>query len=381
MKINIFGSTGIIGNKSLYLIDKYFPNIKINLLCANNNVTRLINQTNKYSPKYVYLHNKNKYNFLKNKINPKIKILNLKELELHLLNNKSDYTILAISGYKSLNFLELILQNTLSLGLVNKESIVSAGHLFKKFPKNIINKIYPLDSEHFSIYKNHSNNENNLLDINKITLTASGGPFLGRKYNSLKNISVNQAKNHPKWNMGFKNSIDSATLTNKCLEIVEAHYLFDIPYNKLDATIHPESKIHSIIEYKNYIYKMIMFHNDMAIPIYHFLNQNFNYVLKKNIYSPKKNNQYNFYEIKNNEFPIFNFFKKLDKTEPSNIIKFNVANEYAVNLFKNKIIKYTDIYKIIVKITSLNLNYKLNNIKSIIEYHKLLERKISEKNY
>jgi len=376
MIINIFGSTGIIGSKTLDIINNYFPEIKINLLCSNTNVKKLINQINFYSPKYVFLNDNTKLNFLKNKINPNVKILNFNELISYLHNSKSDLTLLAISGYKSLNYLEPILNNTESLGLVSKEAIVSAGHLFKNFTKKIKNKIYPLDSEHFSIFQNI---KKNIEEINMVKLTASGGPFLGKNFNTLKNISFSNASKHPKWKMGYKNSIDSATLVNKCLEIVEAHYLFDFPFDKLDIIIHPESQIHSIFEYKNYIYNMNAFKNDMLIPLYSFLSQNFENTLKNDKFSIKNNISLNFFDVKNKEFPIYNFFKNLNKSNPSNIIKFNVGNEYAVNLFKNKHIKYTEIMKIIIKITSLNMEYKLNNIKDIIYYHELLEIKISEK--
>ena len=378
MKINVFGSTGIIGNKTLDIITKYFPKIKINLLCANTNVRKLLRQISIYSPKYVYLNDNTKIDFLKKNIDKKIHIFNFKELTSYLINSKSDLTVLAISGYKSLNYLEPILINTESLGLVSKEAVVSAGHLFKNFSNKFKNKIYPLDSEHFSIFQNINNNK---LQLNKIKLTASGGPFLGKKFETLKNISFLEASKHPKWKMGYKNSIDSATLVNKCLELIEAHYLFDLPFESLDILIHPESQIHSIFEYNNYIYNMIAFQNDMLIPIYSFLNQKFNFLLSKKRFKIKKDTSFNFFNVKNNEFPVYKFFKNLDKSDPSNIIKFNVGNEYAVNLFKNNTIKYTEILKIISKITSINIEYPLNNIKDIINYHELLENKISEQFY
>ena len=376
MKINIFGSTGIIGSKTLDIITEHFPQIKINLLCSNTNVKKLLKQIRIYSPKYVYLNDSTKINFLKKNIDKKIHIFNFKELSNYLVNSKSDLTILAISGYKSLNYLEPILINTESLGLVSKEAVVSAGHLFKKFSKKLRNKIFPLDSEHFSIFQNIKNNK---LQLNKIKLTASGGPFLGKNFDSLKNISFLEASKHPKWKMGYKNSIDSATLVNKCLELIEAHYLFDLSFDDLDILIHPESQIHSIFEYNNYIYNMIAFQNDMLIPIYSFLNQKFNYLLNKNILQIRSDTSLNFYNVKNKEFPVYKFFKNLNKSDPSNIIKFNVGNEFAVNLFKNNNIKYTEILKIISKITSINMEYKLNNIKDIINYHELLEIKINEK--
>ena len=379
MIINIYGSTGIIGSKTLNILSKNFPEIKINLLCANNNYKKLIKQVNLFSPKYVYLNNQNKIINLKKEINSSTKILNFNEMSSYLSSSKSDLSILAISGYKSLNYFDLIIKNTLSLGLVSKETIVSAGHLFKTYKKSVINKIYPLDSEHFSVFKFLKNNKN--LDLNSLTLTASGGPFLGQSYSSLKNVTAKQAAKHPKWKMGIKNSIDSATLSNKCLEVIEAHYLFDIPYDKLKILIHPESKIHSIFEYNNYLYNMIVFQNDMTLPIFHYLNENRGYKLINEKLLFKKNEQFNFREINLKEFPIYKLFNQIDKKDPLNVIKFNVANEYAVNLFQKNSIRYTDIYKIVDKILSLNLNYKLKNIKDIIKYHEILERKIYEKNF
>ena len=179
--------------------------------------------------------------------------------------------------------------------------------------------------------------------------------------------------------MGYKNSIDSATLVNKCLELVEAHYLFDLPYNKLDVVIHPESKIHSIFEYSNFTYNMIAFQNDMTIPLFNFLNQEFEYTINEKKFRISSNASFNFSNVKHQVFPVYRFFNNLNKTDPTSIINFNVGNEFAVNLFKKNQIKYTEILKIINKIASININYKLNNLNDIINYHELLETKINEK--
>ena len=179
--------------------------------------------------------------------------------------------------------------------------------------------------------------------------------------------------------MGYKNSIDSATLVNKCLEVVEAHYLFDISYDKLNVLIHPEALVHSIIKKDNFTYNMNMFKNNMSIPLLYFLNisniksKNNNF----NLFLPSLS-ELNFHKVKKDHFPIYKFFLNLDKSDPSKIIRFNVGNEYAVNLFKNNLIKYTDIYKIIKKVVSLNLYSPLNNIKDIIKYHEIIEQEIKK---
>jgi len=375
MIINIFGSTGEIGKKTLKLITNSFPSIKVNLLCANKNINLILKQIKIYNPPFVYLHNLESSKKLKLKLkkNTATKILNYNELSLYLNKSKSDLTLLAISGYKSLYFIDDIISNTKNLGLVNKEAIVSAGHIFKKKKYFKKTNIFPIDSEHFSIfnqYKTLNINQN----INKIILTASGGPFHQYKYKSLNNISYKEAIKHPKWKMGYKNSIDSATLVNKCLEVVEAHYLFNIPYNKIKVLIHPQAFVHSIIENNNYTTYFNAFKNDMSIPLISFLmltkqkNRKYNKKL-----SLSHLNKLDFKFVDNDTFPIYKFFINLDKSKPSNIIKFNIGNEIAVNMFKNKVIKYTEIIKIIKKVVSLNLNSPLNNIKDIIKYHEDVE--------
>ncbi len=375
MKINIFGSTGIIGKKVLKIIDHSSRKIDVNLLTANSNLKSILSQIKKFKPKYVHLNNEKKLNELKKYIDKKTKILDKNDLSDYLSSSKSDFTILAISGYNSLNFFDEIVNNTKNLGIVSKEAIVSGGHLFKKNSYFKKTNIYPLDSEHFSLYTHLNLDEKNKENIKNILITASGGPFYKYHHNNLKNITFEKAIKHPKWKMGYKNSIDSATLVNKCLEVIEAHYLFNIPYEKINILIHPEAIVHSIIQYNNLISNMILFKNDMSIPIYNFL-----YKSQSNLYDlqPKlfydEFNTFNFFKVNNSNFPIYKYFKNLDKNNPSNLIKFNIGNEFAVNLFKNNRIKYTDIYKIIKKVGCLNLYSPLNTIKDIIIYHEEFEK-------
>ena len=377
MNINIYGSTGIIGRKTLSLIDNNFPKLKINLLCAKSNLKLLIQQIEKYQPKYAFFYNHEKILNFKYKIG-KTKFLNLLELESYLLSSRSNFSLLAISGYKSLYFLENIIQNTENLGIVSKEAIVSAGHIFTKKKYFQKTNIFPIDSEHFSLHE-FFNKLNKYSNIKKIILTASGGPFYKNKFKTLNNIKFKTAIKHPKWKMGYKNSIDSATLVNKCLELVEAHYLFNIPFNKMDILIHPEALVHSIVEFDNCVTQLNLFKNDMSIPILNFLlksklkYRSINNKLFINNYQNLK-----FQNVKKEIFPIYNYFKKINKEKPQNLIKFNIGNEFAVNLYKNGNIKYTDIYRIIKKVTSLNLYSSVNTIKDIIHYHEEIELKLQD---
>jgi len=366
---NLYGSTGQIGSKSLQIIDKYFPSIKINLLVANTNYKKLLKQAISYKPKFISINDTSKIKHLKKNINnQETKIIDPSELFDLIKSSKSDLSILAISGYKSLEYLTSIFENTYTLGIVNKECIVSAGHLFYKINKKNKTKIFPLDSEHYSL--------KSLLNLcsydefKKIYITASGGPFINNKFNEIKNISFKLAKNHPKWKMGYKNSIDSATLVNKCLELIEAHYLFNLPYDKLRMLIHPEALVHSIIEFNNYTSVMNYFYHDMFIPLFNFFSETINeknYPILSNNYDFKKNSSLNFYKPNLNQFPILNIFNKIEKS-PINLIKFNCANEFAVNLFAEKKINFGKIHNIIANSLSIDLNSKVNNVRNIIDF-------------
>ena len=373
MKINIYGSTGIIGKKSLLILKRYFPDIKINLLVANKNYKDLISHIHLYKPKYIYFNDKKNYSkLIKEIIKTNTKILSECELFSYLDSSKSDMSLLSISGYESLNYLESIFKNTNNLGLVNKECVVSAGHLFNKLIKKYNVKIFPLDSEHYSLFSSISNINFKSINYQKIYLTASGGPFLNKKISEFNNISLNNAIDHPKWKMGYKNSIDSATMANKCLEIIEAHYLFHIPFKKLDIVIHPQSLVHSIIEYNNYTSNLNYFYHDMFIPIFNFFNlikkNNINYNFEKFKFSTNLN--LDFLPVDKKRYPVVKLFDNIDKTNPLDIIKFNCANEYSVNLFIKDIINYKQIEYILQKSLEIDIKTSVKNIRSIIEFHK-----------
>ncbi len=369
MRINIFGSTGIIGSKSIQILDKFFPYLKVDLLLAANNAKKLINQANTIKPKAICLKNSKKLNYYMNEIDPAIKIVNYNDLSNYLRQNKTYASILSISGNSALEYLEEILINTNHLGLVNKECIVSCGHLFKKLLKKYNVKIFPLDSEHFSIHNLNYDQTASLKNFYKIYLTASGGPLLKYNNKKLNNVTFKEVINHPIWKMGYKNSIDSATLANKCLELIEAMYLFEISMEHLDIVIHPEALIHSIIEYSNNTSIFNYFYNDMSIPILNFIKYITNKKLEKiNKFKFNKNFNLNFTEVDKSKFPIYNIFKNIDYKSPEQIIKFNAANHYATELFRKNMIKYIEMPKIIEKSISCELNASINSIGSIIKY-------------
>ena len=375
-KLNILGSTGIIGKKALNIINKDFNNYSINFLMANNNYKLLSKQANQFKPKYIGLLNEKNYIKLKNNLdNKNIKIVTGREC-YQILNKSVDSTLVSISGISALKSIISSIKNSKKIGIVNKESIVSAGKFIIPLAKKSKTKIIPLDSEHFSIYNFLLNYNKDVSYIDKIYLTASGGPFLYTNIKKFKNIKPADALKHPTWKMGIKNTIDSSTMMNKCLEIVEAHYLFNLDYKKLDIIIHPESLIHSIIKVFDGSLLANISNNTMSIPIYDFLNLN---KQTKNLYNNLDLdliNKLTFIKPDKKRYDSLKIFEKIDKNSLSEIIVFNTSNEIAVELFIKNKISFPNITKFIENSLNKFEKTKICNISDVIHYQSYVFEKL-----
>ena len=375
-KLNILGSTGIIGKKALNIINKDFSNYSINFLMANNNYKLLSKQANQFKPKYIGLLNEKNYIKLKNNLdNKNIKIVTGNEC-YQILNKSVDSTLVSISGISALKSIISSIKNSKKIGIVNKESIVSAGKFIIPLAKKSKTKIIPLDSEHFSIYNFLLNYNKDVSYIDKIYLTASGGPFLYTNIKKFKNIKPADALKHPTWKMGIKNTIDSSTMMNKCLEIVEAHYLFNLDYKKLDIIIHPESLIHSIIKVFDGSLLANISNNSMSIPIYDFLNLN---KQTKNLYNNLDLdliNKLTFIKPDKKRYDSLKIFEKIDKNSLSEIIVFNTSNEIAVELFIKNKISFPNITKFIENSLNKFEKTKICNISDVIHYQSYVFEKL-----
>ena len=261
--ISILGSTGSIGLSAFKIIDKKKDYFKINILSANRNIKKISQQILKYKPNFFLINDLITYKKIKKKFkNNKTRIVN--EFD-KVKFGKSDVTISAIPGIEGLPYTLNFLKISKKMLIANKESIICGWNLISRLAKDSKTKIIPIDSEHFSIFNllKHYKME----DIKKIYITASGGPFLNFKASEIKKIKIKDAIKHPKWKMGKKISIDSATMMNKILEIIEAQKLFNIPKDKLEIIIHPESLVHAIFELKNGLFIFIYHDTSMVIPI------------------------------------------------------------------------------------------------------------------
>ena len=301
-------------------------------------------------------------------------------LELASLN--CDIVVSGISGLAGLMPAYMAINNGNHIAIANKEPLVVAGNILIECSKKNNVKILPVDSEHNSIFQCFDNNLRE--NVSHITLTASGGPFLNRSLNSFNEVTIEEALNHPKWEMGKKISIDSATLINKALEVIEAGFLFELKSNQINVVIHPESIIHGLVHYKDGSVLANLALPDMISP----LSVAIGYPERYNLDLPKLDlvevSQLNFLKPDLKKFPGLNFgWHALNESNYFSIV-LNASNEIAVDLFLKKRIKFTSIVEIIDKCLNEQKFNSANNLEETLEIDKMsriFAKKISEKFY
>lgn len=266
-RVAVLGSTGSIGTQTLQVIDNHNSLFEVELLTAFNNCTLLIEQALQYRPNVVVIGNSNLYSTVRDALEKTdIKVYAGKDAINQVVEMDTiDTVVIGIAGIDAIEPIIRSLQNNKKIALANKESIVVAGSIIIEEAVKSSGQIIPIDSEHSAIFQCLMGEVGNA--ISKIVLTASGGPFLNANISDIRSAGTKEALNHPNWNMGDKISIDSATLMNKGLEAIEAHWLFDIPADKIDVLIHPQSIIHSLVYFVDGSVKTQLSYPDMKIPI------------------------------------------------------------------------------------------------------------------
>ena len=266
-RIAVLGSTGSIGTQSLEVITSYPDRFILEVITAQNNVNLLIEQAITYKPNVVVISNESLYDQVFEALDPiDIKVYAGQDALAQIVEMDTiDQVIIALVGYAGLKpTIHAILANK-QIALANKETLVVGGELIKSLLKNSRSQIIPIDSEHSAIFQCLVGEFDN--PIEKIYLTASGGPFLNKNEEFLKNVKKEQALAHPNWDMGSKITIDSATLMNKGLEVIEAKWLFDLESDQIDVVIHPQSVVHSMVQFNDGSIKAQMGLPDMKLPI------------------------------------------------------------------------------------------------------------------
>lgn len=376
-KIVILGSTGSIGRQALEVVDAFPEMFEIIGLAAGSNVQLLAEQVQKYQPRYVSIGSKEDALALKSLINSKTEIFYGEQGLINLAGiEELDLILVSVSGIHGLLPTLKALENQTTVALANKETIVTAGSLVMEKAKKFGTAIIPVDSEHSAIFQ--CLEKENLAAVEQLILTASGGPFFKATREELAQVTPQMALSHPNWKMGAKITIDSAGLINKGLEIIEAHWLFNVPYEKIKVVIHPQSVIHSMVQYKDGSVLAQLGCPDMKIPIQYA----FTYPQRLTNFFPRLD----FYQLEEITFskPDFTKFPGLalaieaGKIGGTMTTVFNGANEEAVLFFLNARIRFIDIPQIIEKVMIQHQVLADYQVSDILEIDRWARQKAQE---
>ena len=348
-KISILGSTGSIGINALSVIDNHLNNFIVVALSAHKNGKLIIEQAKKYQPEFVAVVDPDIANFVEDELrSTNIKILKGRQGLLELSSYGSvDLMLNALVGSSGMEPTINALQSGVDVALSNKESLVMAGSIINEIKNKSGAKIFPVDSEHSAIWQCLVGES--IKEVNKIILTGSGGPFRTLEIGQFNSITVDRALNHPNWEMGKKITIDSATMMNKGLEVIEAFWLFDISKDMIEIIIHPQSIIHSMVEFKDKSVKAQLGIPDMKIPIQYALtypnhsNADWDELDLTGIES------LTFEKPDFNKFPCMRLAFDALEQEGTAPALLNVVNEYSVYRFLNNEISFIEIPQLIEK--------------------------------
>ena len=349
-KIVILGSTGSIGKNLVNILKKDKKNFDVCLLSVNKNIIEILKQIKIFNVKNIVVTNYQKFLQIKKILNKKnINIFNNFDLINKIFNKKKiDYVMSSISGIEGLEPTIKMIKFTKKIAIANKESIICGWPLIKKELLKNKTKFIPIDSEHYSIYSLIGKSKN--VNIEKVFLTASGGPFNNYPLNKFKSIKLKSALNHPNWKMGKKITIDSATMMNKVFEVIEAKKIFDLDYSKLSILVHPKSYVHALIKFKNGLTKILIHDTNMVIPIFNSLYEDETKTIKTNKLNFSIINDLNFKNIDVKKFPVVKILNQLPKHHSLFETVIVSANDNLVNMFLNKKIKFLDISKVLLRV-------------------------------
>ena len=383
-KIAILGSTGSIGKTLLDIIRKDQKNFEIILLTADKNYKLLLKQAREFKVRNLIITNKKKFDLIKNNsVKLNLNIYNNFVNFSKIFTNKVDYTMSSITGINGLEPTLKIIKYSKKIAIANKESIICGWNLINKELKKNSTDFIPVDSEHFSLWYGIQNLDIN--NIEKIFITASGGPFNNLPLNKFKNITISQALRHPSWKMGKKISIDSATMINKIYEVIEAKNIFNCSYKKIKILIHPNSYVHAILKFDTGITKIIVHDTSMQVPIFNTLYSNDNKKLKSKKIDINKLNNLNFKKINTKRYPMIRLLNLLPSKHSLFETVIVSANDTLVQQFLDNKIKFTDIQKKLFNIINKKqfLNFKNKSpktIRDIVELNNYVRLKTLENN-
>ncbi len=381
-KIAILGSTGSIGKTLINLIKEDKKSFEVILLTAEKNHNELLKQAILLNVKNLIITNKNSFNILKKKLNKKkIKIYNDLSCVNKIFKKKIDYTMSSIMGLNGLKPTLNMIRYSKKIAVANKEAIICGWTFIKQALIKNKTEFIPVDSEHFSIWSLLKDNENKAID--KVYITASGGPFLNWPLKKIKNASPKKALKHPNWSMGKKISIDSATMMNKVFEVIETQKIFNLPKSKIKILIHKKSYVHAIIQFNNGLKKILAHDTNMLIPIFNTIYDKDKKILNNKNLDIKSLNNLDFKLVNLKKFPLIKILKLIPEKNSLFETVLVSANDELVHLYLKNKIKYNDIQKKLMTFikTKEILSYrnkKPNNINQIEQLNSQVRLKIRE---
>ena len=355
----ISGGTGSIGSSALGVIRQNTDSLKLIGFSYNNNHEKAKEIISEFKPKYVFSNQPTDLD-VPNQITDEDDLLEVFCLE------SIEFIICGVSGFEGLKSTMLASKSGKKILLANKESIVTAGSIFLESCKKYNSQIFPIDSEHNAVLQCLDAKSNNS-EISKVTLTASGGPFYGMSMDKLKEITPEQAANHPNWKMGTKISIDSATLMNKCLEVIEAAILFKIESDKINAVIHPQSILHAMVTYVDGSSIAHLSNPSMEVPIANMLrgNNRISINFEELLTSERA---LEFFPIPHEKESLFEIARDVIEHQGNRGAIFNAINEVAVQQFRDSKISFLEIDKVIKGTYSVMSMSKLDSIEEVYFY-------------
>ena len=377
-KIAVLGSTGSIGTQTLDVVRNHSDILKIEVLAANNNDELLEKQIEEFAPSIAVLNDKNAYEKLKARYSGKTQLLCGEEgLIEGVVNDKIDTVVTSLMGFAGLRPTMAAIDAGKNIALANKETLVVAGELVMQKAKEKNIEIMPIDSEHGALFQCLHGED--MAKIDKLLVTASGGPFRGKTKEELQNVSVKQCLNHPTWKMGRKITIDSATLMNKGLEVIEAKQLYGVSYDNIQVIVHPQSIVHSMVQYADGSVIAQLASTDMRLPIQYALT----YPERMECVAPKLD----FWQMQPLTFekPDTDTFRGLalayeaGKIGGSMPCVMNAANEIAVAAFLNEQIRFLDIYDIIEDEMLSHITLVSPKLEDLFEIDAITRQNVKEK--
>ena len=345
-RISVLGSTGSIGTQTLSVIEHHPESFVVEALAAGRNAELLLKQAHQFKPRLVSVQDKVTADAVKDELPSGTKLVYGEEGLIEAAScQEADTVVTAVVGSVGLKSTLAAIEEGKTIGLANKETLVTAGHLVTAAAKRKGVKLMPIDSEHSAIFQ--SLNGESMSDVDSITITASGGSFRDRTREQLAHVTVEEALKHPNWSMGAKITIDSATMANKGLEVIEAHWLFGLDYDRIHVLIHPESIIHSYVEYVDGSIIAQLGVPDMRVPIQYALSYPERMTSPAERLNLAKIAKLHFRELDTARYPMVRYAYESGRLGGTSTTVFNAANEVAVARFLQGEIAFLDIERIV----------------------------------